>query len=89
MSNYPLGANEDRNAPWHEKELHTTECPDCEGKGVFSDVSECCAEKIIRGDLCSNCLEHCGPLVCETCEGTGRVVVPDEEPDPDMYRDEI
>ena len=24
------------------------------------EVSDCCGADIIRGDLCSDCLEHCG-----------------------------
>lgn len=58
MSNYPMGANEDRNAPWHEKESQTETCPECNGAG------------------------------CVVCDDTGVIPVPDEEPDPDMYRDE-
>lgn len=53
-----MGANEDRNAPWHEKESQTETCPECNGAG------------------------------CVVCDDTGVIPVPDEEPDPDMYRDE-
>ena len=25
----------------------------------YAEVSDCCGAEIIRGDLCSDCLEHC------------------------------
>ena len=52
MSNYPPGANEDRNAPWHDKEVRTKECPDCDGRGITPD-SEIYSHT--RFDICSNC----------------------------------
>jgi len=27
----------------------------------IEEVSDCCGAEIIRGDLCSDCLEHCEP----------------------------
>ena len=27
----------------------------------IAEISDCCGAEIIRGDLCSDCLEHCEP----------------------------
>ena len=27
----------------------------------YEEMSDCCGAEIIRGDLCSDCLEHCEP----------------------------
>ncbi len=88
MSNYPLGANEDPRAPWHETEVKMKVCEACNGVGCFNE-SDCCGAPIKFSDVCSDCGEHCGRAICDECDGTGKVPDPDEEPDPDMYRDEI
>lgn len=88
MSNYPEGANEDKRAPWHEKEPQTESCTSCNGTGSCSDLSDCCSAPIRFHDICLECGEHCDQAVCIECGGTGRVDLPEEEPDPDMYRDE-
>ena len=74
---------------------HMDTCPDCEGEPL--DESNCCGAKIILGDICSKCHEHCEPAKCETCEGTGEVDMDAqkaqaredaEESKADMERDE-
>jgi RecJ-like exonuclease len=49
-------------------------CPDCDGKGCFEAISECCDS--MRDEdtmLCYECHEHCEPQECQNCEGTGKV----------------
>jgi hypothetical protein len=56
------------------------ECPDCNGVGVFEDISVCCgATREPDLGLCYECHDHCDPCVCDVCEGEGQVPMTDEE----------
>jgi hypothetical protein len=55
-------------------------CPDCEGLGIFENISNCCdAAREPDLELCYNCHGHCGPAICETCKGTGKVEMDTED----------
>ena len=71
--NYPAGSDTP-NAPWNEKEPAFKVCPDCEG--VSQELSDCCGARM-NSDfmMCSDCKDHCGIQVCETCDGEGQVVM--------------
>ena len=44
----------------HCSGYHRIGCPN--GPDESEPISDCCAATIIHGDLCSECLEHCGIL---------------------------
>lgn len=87
MSNYPLGANEDSNAPWHEKDLGTKDCPCCDGAGSFGE-STCCGALIING-VCRLCHEKTEPLRCDVCNGEGKIARTQEDIDDNRKNDII
>jgi hypothetical protein len=49
-------------------------CPDCDGEGTFETVSDCCdAKRDPDLGLCYECHDHCEPMECSNCNGTGRL----------------
>jgi len=55
-------------------------CDECDGKGCFENISDCCGAKR-EPDLwlCYECHDHCGPMECDKCGGTGKIDA-DEKP---------
>ena len=49
-------------------------CDECDGKGCFENISDCCGAKR-EPDLwlCYECHDHCGPMECDKCGGTGKI----------------
>jgi len=74
--NYPLGANEDSSAPWHESDAKFKECPECKGDQDFG--SECC-EAPIEHTICTKCKEHASLIYCPVCNGEGCVPFTDQD----------
>lgn len=52
----------------------TIECPQCEGKGVYTSEDSCCGAEIEHG-ICTECKEHFEneEETCNTCDGKGEI----------------
>jgi RecJ-like exonuclease len=56
----------------NERTEDMKECTECEGKGEFEYLSDCCgSERDADTGLCHHCHDHCGPSQCPDCNGTG------------------
>ena len=55
-------------------------CDGCGGLGEFPTISACCGatRDPIRG-TCQECKDDSDGVVCDVCNGTGKVIVTDEE----------
>lgn len=83
MSNYPLGAEFDPNAPWNKKEPCMIECTECGGTGyeVYYDEGGIVITEEEYNALPKNKRER---DVCTCCNGEGRIE-DCYEPDYDRY----
>lgn len=56
------------------------ECTECDGIGHFDEYSDCCAARREPDlGLCYECKDHCEPMECDTCNGTGTVPYTEED----------
>ena len=54
---------------------HEKTCPDCNGD-YMGDISDCCGSWMDTDIMvCSNCRDHCEPMICDTCGGKGTIII--------------
>lgn len=59
-------------------EPRTKVCPEC--AGVMSELSACCGAPMDSDILiCSDCKEHSDFYECDTCNGTGEVIIDEND----------
>jgi len=76
----PLEATYDNRNPFWDKPTHLIDCPECDGKGCFENISDCCGDKREPDmGLCYECHDHCEAQECLTCSGTGKIEVTYED----------
>lgn len=86
LSNYPLGAEYDSNAPWNEEDKDMEVCPECGGSGgMYYDEDGIEMTKSQYDCLSKEEQEYCEFERCERCGGEGEIEVEPWEPDWDDY----